>query len=1381
MSSKSKGALAQLRASRAGQKRTDQYKVNTDKIYDEVDEGVYRKVVANRMLQDDFVEEDGEHGYADNGEEDWGRSDDQMEVDSEEEEREARRRAKQAKASSSSKAKASAKPKPKSKAASEGEEDEDAPAPAFDAYLKPIAPEKENDFLSNLLNDLDNKTSAAPSTSSAPKRNGNAHPTKTAARKRKPSMSDSSDGYGFEEFGHPRESAGLGLSSDAGLQSSPLKPAKKAKLEEVEPILGDGGSSDGDFGAILTDEDDAAFADLDFNELQVEETKPKPTTKPEPSKPQPSTAPFIKPEPVDEKPLLSSSSKAKPIVTTDREVKNLDLEVPSWLQINDVSSSKTKGGDEEGLGPLNSSTTGAVSSSTVNAFEEDGSLHFFWLDYLELEGKLYFTGKVLDRSTDGKKRNWVSCCVTVDGIERNLFVRPREFRLDKNDYQTDDEVEQDDVYTDFDALRRQCKVKSWAGKWVKRKYVFDDVEEGMDPEQDYLKVVYSFAEPLIPENASSPNIERIFGTKTSAFELFVLKRKIMGPCWLKIKNPKISTKGVSWCKLEIEVDEPKAVNPFSESDDNAPRDIPPLTVMSISVRTIVNHQTNQREIVSAASRFWKDMNIEDLTPPEKQESSAHIVVRCLDKYPARFEETARRQAPVINAVKNEKALLSSLLTVIKTRDPDIIVGHEFLGVYLDVILLRLKQLKVEPWSCIGRFRRSKWPIIGRQGSNIRFLQGRLLCDLASDAAKSMITSTTWSLTEMCGAHLSFNRQEIDPEDTAMYFDSTVGSPDRLLGFVRHCEVDAFLHMALSAKVQMLPLTKQLTALAGNSWNKTLNGGRAERNEYILLHEFHRLKYISPDKTFKKKEPAANVKIEVKGEDGEAGPTAAQTGTKSKKDKYKGGLVFDPKRGLWDTYVLVMDFNSLYPSIIQEFNIDFTTVLKAEITEGDEEKIPDPPADDVPQGVLPRLIATLVNRRRQVKNLMKDPKATASQLMQWDIKQKALKLTANSMYGCLGFDGSRFYARPLAALTTSKGREILTNTKALAESLQLDVVYGDTDSVFVDSKAGTLADALKVANVFKKHVNERYRLLEIDLDAVFQRVLLLQKKKYAAVKVETSGQTSVEIKGLDMKRREYCALSKNVSKQVLDYILSGQPTDVVLEQIHDYLRTIGEDVRSGKISVEDMTIFKRLSKNPEDYEAKNQPHVQVALRMKARGGTAKAGDVIPYLFCQGEHGESSKTGQADRAMHPDEVRRGGPDVNIDFEYYLSQQVLPPVERLCDPIEGTDRARIAECLGLDASKFQSVSVGGSQEREFVSFASLLSDKERFKDAEPFLLECPSCHGTFEFTNMRFGKVGSEDVSGAIMRDGPFATRKSVKIGRGALECTAKPVLVLTVQAR
>lgn len=92
------------------------------------------------------------------------------------------------------------------------------------------------------------------------------------------------------------------------------------------------------------------------------------------------------------------------------------------------------------------------------------------------------------------------------------------------------------------------------------------------------------------------------------------------------------------------------------------------------------------------------------------------------------------------------------------------------------------------------------------------------------------------------------------------------------------------------------------------------------------------------------------------------------------------------------------------------------------------------------------------------------------------------------------------------------------------------MYGDTDSIFVNTNVTELNEALTVGNEFKKLVNERYKLLEIDTDAVFQRILLLQKKKYAAVEV-SGGETNIEIKGLDMKRREYCALSKNVSGYV----------------------------------------------------------------------------------------------------------------------------------------------------------------------------------------------------------------------------------------------------------
>lgn len=110
--------------------------------------------------------------------------------------------------------------------------------------------------------------------------------------------------------------------------------------------------------------------------------------------------------------------------------------------------------------------------------------------------------------------------------------------------------------------------------------------------------------------------------------------------------------------------------------------------------------------------------------------------------------------------------------------------------------------------------------------------------------------------------------------------------------------------------------------------------------------------------------------------------------------------------------------------MQEYNICFTTLDHAHCPPGEEGlaslRLPDP---SEPLGVLPSEIRVLVERRRQVKQLMKGAQGNREQYQQYDIRQKALKLTANSMYGCLGFANSRFHAQPLAALITSKGREV----------------------------------------------------------------------------------------------------------------------------------------------------------------------------------------------------------------------------------------------------------------------------------------------------------------------------------------------------------------------
>jgi DNA polymerase alpha subunit A len=169
---------------------------------------------------------------------------------------------------------------------------------------------------------------------------------------------------------------------------------------------------------------------------------------------------------------------------------------------------------------------------------------------------------------------------------------------------------------------------------------------------------------------------------------------------------------------------------------------------------------------------------------------------------------------------------------------------------------------------------------------------------------------------MCQLYLGEgnNRQDLDVEAALKTWAST---KEGLMNFVNHADTDTYFIAALVLRLQMLPLTKVLTNIAGNSWARTLSGTRAERNEYILLHEFHRNKYICPDK-YSSRLQKAEEKMMQDGDDDE-------TVDKKKKDKYKGGLVFEPEKGLYDRFILVMDFNSLYPSIIQEYNICFTTV------------------------------------------------------------------------------------------------------------------------------------------------------------------------------------------------------------------------------------------------------------------------------------------------------------------------------------------------------------------------------------------------------------------------------------------------------------------------
>ena len=1031
----------------------------------------------------------------------------------------------------------------------------------------------------------------------------------------------------------------------------------------------------------------------------------------------------------------------------------------------------------------------------------------------------------------------VSSCAVVNNMQRCVFVVPRlEFTpqsLDEsNELKTLEEKAnaKDASKADKVALLKWLQVKTkpvkdelkkimsergvdqYTMKPVYRKYCFErnDIPSGG---QYVIKLKYSYLNSALPSDIKGETFCGALGTQTNALEHLLVKSKIMGPSWLALHNAEIVPQATlkdkeamkSWCKLEVNLQNGhKSVrNPTVEAIEalglgGQQRDPPTVIVAALKLQTVVNHKTNANEICSASVVYLQDVRVDVGTdcrakvtdmPCEWEKKARHFsLVRKLSggNWPSGWEQhvanenktnnvAKRTKSIVLSAQADERGLLSILLARLSQIDADVICGHNVAGFDVDVLLNRLRENKVAHWSRIGRLKRTRFPNLsgGNQGSfgggasigALSCMSGRLLADTYL-SARDLLKEVSYTLTNLMKTQFDENRAEIPHQDVPLQFNST----QTLWQLTKNSQTDAFYSLWLMLHLQALPLTRQLSNIAGNTWSKTLGHTRAQRVEFLFLHEFHKRKYMVPDRL------SAKEKRRVQAAEAKNG-----NGDKDVDDKkgpqYSGGLVLEPKKGLYDKYVLMLDFNSLYPSIIQEYDICFTTVKRGKDMAGLAPELP-PPVLGKPGGenaaVLPQVICKLVQHRRAVKELLK--KETNDVIKaQLDIRQLALKLTANSMYGCLGFSASRFYAKPLAELITGQGREILQSTVDLAQNLSYDVIYGDTDSIMINTNKDNLAEVHKVGQEVKREVNKRYKLLEIEMDGCYRSMLLLKKKKYAAVVVEPSmheGKTiyveRVEKKGLDTVRRDWCKLAKDVGDTCLDEIFKKRAVEDTVEKIHDALREARTKMVNNQVNLESYIVTKQLTKSPRDYpDANSQPHVKVALRRIEQGKQdgVNAGETVPYIICcevkpedekdmtndaiANGHASSKSRGKglAERAFHPEELQEN-PNLRVDLHYYLTQQLHPVISRLCAPIEGTDAARLADCLGLDASKFAARNVGADDDDMNANryAACSLDDDAMYEKCEPLKLFASDGKTEFTFPGVRdilLGKISCADA--------------------------------------
>ena len=212
------------------------------------------------------------------------------------------------------------------------------------------------------------------------------------------------------------------------------------------------------------------------------------------------------------------------------------------------------------------------------------------------------------------------------------------------------------------------------------------------------------------------------------------------------------------------------------------------------------------------------------------------------------------------------------------------------------------------------------------------------------------------------------------------------------------------------------------------------------------------------------------------------------------------------------------------------------------------------------------------------------------------------------------------------------------------------------------------------------------------------------------------------------------IAKVSGETVLDKILvPDKPISLIVDDIHEYLKRLSEEMRHNELPLENFVINKALTKRPEEYHDTKLTHVAVALRynQKNLGKHLRAGDTVSFVICL----DGTKNPATQRGYHIEEVRQTQTAVTesnlkVDIEYYLSQQLLPVVSRLVDPIDGTDPAIIAEMLGVEVKRSM---ITHHVQVQLELDPALNSGDHKYDICKALMICCPKCHESIEIRHL------------------------------------------------
>ncbi|MBR9676524.1 DNA polymerase II [Candidatus Woesearchaeota archaeon] len=543
--------------------------------------------------------------------------------------------------------------------------------------------------------------------------------------------------------------------------------------------------------------------------------------------------------------------------------------------------------------------------------------------------------------------------------------------------------------------------------------------------------------------------------------------------------------------------------------------------------------------------------------------------------------------------QDEKALLQAFEQKIIELDPDIVTGWNFIDFDLQILKKRFEKNKLI--FKLGRtLAQSRITITeGFLKDSSATIEGRLVLDGIQLFRANFVRLTDYKLETAAKTYLDQGKLITGPNRHITIQEYYEKQPQKLIDYNLQ---DAKLVLDILEKSNVLALTLSRSLITGMTMERVK--ASIASFDSLYLREARKRGLVCPS-------IAHNIKEEP----------------------IKGGYVMTSKPGIYD-WVLVLDFKSLYPSVIKTYNIDPLTFKKDGTIEA-----PNGARFSEEEGILPALIDYMWKEREKVK---KTGDKTAD---------FAIKTTLLSFWGVIANPTFRFFSMEMANAITSFARETLKTSAKVLEDKGFEVIYGDTDSVFINTNIKNEKEGqalgkkleLELNNYFSKLIKKDYKrksFIEIEFEKLYKRFLMPKlrhseegaKKRYAGLLVK-NGKEKLDFTGLEFVRRDWTELAKNFQLELLDKIFHK-------EEVTTFVKKYVENVRASKFDKE-LIYTKALRKHPDDYTKTTPPHVKAARKLKKLDSNI----IRYYITVNGPEPES-------------ELKS-----TIDYEHYIEKQIKP----------------------------------------------------------------------------------------------------------------------------